>query len=491
MRKKVFLTGATGVMGWAGMNELLKYPERFEVSVLARPSKANKKKLAPYADKVTIVWGDLENYDDVLRGVTGMDYVLHVGGMVSPKADYFPKSTRRVNVVAAENVVRAIKAQPNADDIKVCYIGSVAQTSDRNEPIHWGRTGDPICISVYDHYAISKVNAERVFAESGLKHWVSFRQSGILYPAILKNYDPIMFHVPLRGMLEWATVEDSARLLTNFCDFDLPNDFWQRFYNIGSGAEYRITNYEFECLLLDAISCPRPEKIFNPEWFVLRNFHGQWYADSQQLEDYLKFRANVPVKEYFEQMGKTVAWYYHLAKICPPIFIKWGMMPMAYKEKWGTQWWIKHQDMNRINAFYGSMEAYKNIPGWDKQDLSHPSEEVTYLDHGYDESKPREEWELSDMQKAAEFRGGKCLSENMIKGDYATPLKWECQFGHTFMASPTLVLLGGHWCPECLPSPWNYDEIARGNKFFAQVWHPLHGTDEHNIYGEDIFDGWE
>ena len=134
------------------------------------------------------------------------------------------------------------------------------------------------------------------------------------------------------------------------------------------------------------------------------------------------------------------------------------------------------------------LEAYKNIPGWDKQDLSHPSEEVTYLDHGYDESKPREEWELSDMQKAAEFRGGKCLSENMTKGDFATPLKWECQFGHTFMASPTLVLLGGHWCPECLPSPWNYDEIARGNKFFAQALHPLPGYDEHMVHGEDIFD---
>ena len=164
---------------------------------------------------------------------------------------------------------------------------------------------------------------------------------------------------------------------------------------------------------------------------------------------------------------------------------------MAYKEKWGTQWWIKHKDMNRINAFYGSIEAYQNIPGWDKQDLSRPSEVVTKLDHGYDESKPRSEWNIEDMKGAAEFRGGKCLSESMTVGDYTTPLEWECQFGHRFTASPALILLGGHWCPECLPAPWNYDEIAKGNPFFAQVWHPLHGTEEHNVYGEDIFDGWE
>jgi hypothetical protein len=54
-----------------------------------------------------------------------------------------------------------------------------------------------------------------------------------------------------------------------------------------------------------------------------------------------------------------------------------------------------------------------------------------------------------------------------------------------------LILQGGHWCPECLPTPWNYDEIAKGNPFFAQVWHPLHGKDENNVYGEEIFEGWE
>lgn len=79
----------------------------------------------------------------------------------------------------------------------------------------------------------------------------------------------------------------------------------------------------------------------------------------------------------------------------------------------------------------------------------------------------------------------------MTPGDMRTPLEWQCQFGHTFKASPTLILLGGHWCPECLPMPWNYDEIAKGNPFFAQVWNPAHSPDEHNVYDEHIFDGWE
>ncbi len=164
MKKTVFLTGATGVMGSAGLKELSKKLDRFNIVLLARDSKVNRKKLAPYftMDGVKVVWGNLLNYDDVLKGVTGADYVLHVGGMVSPAADYFPKRTIKTNVGAAENIVKAVLAQPNKDEIKVVYIGTVAQTSDRSEPIHWGRTGDPICISVYDHYAISKTRAEKV-----------------------------------------------------------------------------------------------------------------------------------------------------------------------------------------------------------------------------------------------------------------------------------------------------------------------------------------
>jgi hypothetical protein len=167
------------------------------------------------------------------------------------------------------------------------------------------------------------------------------------------------------------------------------------------------------------------------------------------------------------------------------------MRPMAYKKKWGTQSWIKNNETQRIHAYYGSIERYNAIPDWEHQDLSHPSDTPLILDHGYDETKPREEWTIEDMHRAAEFRGGKCLSETMEKGDFRATLEWECQFGHKFTASPALILQGGHWCPECLPSPWNYNEIAKGNPFFAQVWYPLHDKNETDVYGEDIFNGWE
>ena len=95
------------------------------------------------------------------------------------------------------------------------------------------------------------------------------------------------------------------------------------------------------------------------------------------------------------------------------------------------------------------------------------------LSHGYDENKPLAELDIEDMREAAAFRGGKCLSESMVKGDLATKLEWECAFGHRFSASPALVLLGGHWCDECMPAPWRFDEKAKLNPFLAQVWNKM------------------
>lgn len=472
-RKTVFLTGATGVMGWAGLQELLSRSDRFDIVILARRSRKNIRKLKPLRNRIKIVWGDLTCYSDVLAGVTGADYVLHVGGMVSPAADYHPKATMHVNVTSAQNVVRAILAQPNADKIKAVYIGSVAETSDRGEPVHWGRTGDPVYAGIYDFYGLSKIRAERIFAESGLKYWVCLRQSGILHPGIFNKYDPLMFHVPIRGMLEWSTVEDSGRLLANVCEPSVPDEFWNRFYNISSGAAYRLGNYEFECRLLTAISCPRPEKIFDTRWFVLRNFHGQFYLDADVLENYLHFRANVPVDSYFRQLGKQVPWFYHIVKIVPNFIVKCAMRRIACRKEWGTQWWIRHHDIDKIKAYYGSWEACQSIPDWGHFDLSAPAgpEKAVHVDHGYDEGKPMEQLTLDDLQRAAEFRGGSLLAVE-YDGNPEKQLEWVCHEKHHFQASPKLILEGGHWCPECEPPPWKYDEWARHNPFFAQIWYP-------------------
>lgn len=496
-KKTVALTGGSGTMGFQGFLELYSHKKEFDIRLLLRDSEKNRKKFAKYMDDpaVKIVWGDLTKYEDVLELVTGAGYVLHVGGMVSPAADYYPVSTIKTNVTAAEHIVRAVKAQPNPDEIKVVYIGTVAETGDRSIPVHWGRTGDPIQISVYDHYALSKVRAEAIFAESGLRHWVSLRQSGVLYGNLLKKMEPIMYHVPMNGVLEWATVEDSGRLLRKVCSDDIPEEFWRRFYNIGSGRSYRLTNFQFEELILRTLGLGGTKALFQPNWFTTRNFHGQYFVDSDVLEGYCHFRANIPVEEYFRGLLKQVEFYFRLAFLgrpWAPLLKRLWMKSIAETPVYGTLWWAKHHDKARMNAFYGGQAAFEKLPTrWEDFGLQFPdtntdSPQVRILDHGYDERKPFESLTLEDLQKAAVFRGGECLAQELP--DLYTPIRWRSARGNEFEMSANLVLRGGHWCPDELPWPWDYDEEARRNPFFAQVWHAVHDPGEQNTYGPEIFD---
>ena len=364
-KKTVFLTGGTGNMGWAGFQELYK-KGKFNIRLLARDSRKNHKLLDKYVGdpSVTVVWGDLTRYEDVLAGVTGSDYVLHVGGMVSPAADYYPEKTLKVNVSAAENVVKAILAQPNASEIKAVYIGSVAQYGDRNPPCHWGGADEPQTPAKFDMYALSKIRSEEIFASAGLARWVSLRQTGILYPGILSVVNPTAFHVPMGGVLEWATIEDSGRLLAKVCEDWVPEDFWNKAYNISSGEQYRMTNYEFMTRMLGALGLPSPEKVFEPQWFALRNFHGMWYTDADKLDEILHFRSYTPVDEYFATMKSKLPWFYSLAFLAPAFAVKMFMKPFAFEKGMGTQWWVAN-DPEKFEAYYGSREAYDAIRSWD------------------------------------------------------------------------------------------------------------------------------
>ncbi len=481
MKKTVFLTGATGNMGWAGFQELLKKRDRFDIRVIARPSRRNRKKLAPYLSvpSVTVIWGDLLDYDDILRGVTGADFVLHVGGMVSPGADYYPEKTLKTNVGAARNIVKAVLAQPDADNIKVVYIGSVAQCGDRMPMLHWGCAGEPVYASRYDRYSVSKCMAERAIADSGIKWWVSLRQSGILYPGIFRQLSPTAFHVPIKGVLEWATIEDSGRLLANVVEDWVPEEFWNRFYNISSGEQYRLVNYEFETMLMAPLGIRNIEKVFEPRWFATRNFHGMWYTDADVLESYLHFRANVPVEEYFAGLKAQLPWYYSLARIVPSFLIKAFLRPLAYEKGLGTQSWAA-DDEEKLKAYYGSREEYDNIKSWDQMrpepleknlDKARAAGQVADLPKGYDESKSIYALTEDEIRAAAEFRGGKFLGPADRIGKKGAVFDWECENGHRFRSSLEYILLGGGWCPEC-----GYDKVyfsvSPKNRFISAVLSP-------------------
>ena len=441
-------------------------------------------------DGVTIHWGDLTDYRAVYDCVQNADIILHVAAFVSPAADYFPEQAMKVNYGSMKNLIRAISEQGRMEDVKLVSIGTVAETGDRMPPIHWGRVGDPIKPSMYDYYAVSKVAAERLVIESGLKYWVSLRQTGIMGPAMSRIRDAIMFHNCLNNVLEYVSDRDSGILLRNLCRKEyrgeLPDDFWGRIYNIGGGESCRVDTWSMYRDVYGLLGIKNLKHVIDPKLYATRNFHGHFFLDSDKLENFLNFR-NDSMEYYYDSYVKSLG----SAAVFSRMFCRlpggerfMGKMIQKTLAKeavteHGTARFIEENMEEHIRAYWGSREKWETIPR-DMDDFQRFEEwdNVVLLDHGYDESMPESELKLRDINGAAGFRGGTCLSKRMKKGDWSGALKFRCAFGHEFEASPRLVLEGGHWCPVCERESWNYSARAKVDPFFAQVWNPLHDDDE-------------
>lgn len=470
--RTALLTGATGNWGRATLREFRRHPN-IRVRAFAQPTPHDREVLAEFADmpNLDIAWGDLTSYDNVARAIDGVDVILHVGAIVSPLADEKPALARRVNIGSMQNIIRAVKALPDPGAVAVVGVGSVAETGDRQEPHHWGRVGDPLRVSRFDEYGQTKVVAEKLLIESGLARWAWLRQTGVFHPGMLEIRDPIMTHSPFTGVMEWASAEDSARLLAGVAGTDVPEEFWGGIYNIGGGADWRLTNWQLQEAISGAMGVTDVRRWYDRNWFATRNFHGQWYTDRDRLEEFMPFRKDTFADAMARAVATLPASVRNAGKVPPWIVKSFVMKPLTRKPR-GTMHAIARRSHDEIAAHFGSYEAWQAIGDWTTFQAPEPSRDPAFLDHGYDEDKPRSAWSALDYLEVAAFRGGELLSTDARPGDIAAPLVWRCAFGHVFAGSPRLILTAGHWCPECVVDSAGYERQAERNPFLAQLERP-------------------
>ncbi|MDX2431113.1 MAG: NAD(P)-dependent oxidoreductase, partial [Bacteroides sp.] len=322
----------------------------------------------------------------------------------------------------------------------------------------------------------SKIKAELCVMQSRIKHRVSLRQTFIMIPDIISLQDPIMFHQPINSYMECINVRDAGRLMVACLDQPDDSAFWGGYYNISGGPSCRIINYEFFCEMNERMGL-RTERVMERNWYALKNFHMLFYEDADKLNNYLHhWEDGQSLEDYYALVMKEHPWYIKMtARICkvfPPYRkliekVTRNTMEKIALEPEGTLRWIREGDQPKIKAFFGSEEAYRAIPGWDK-DMPPMDHKLPHkrLEHGYDESK--EKLSREDLKEAAIFRGG-VLQEAKWDGGMNIKVSWGCCLGHSFEMTPHAVLKGGHWCPECLVPPWKTIEIAKKNKFVAQL----------------------
>ncbi len=499
--KTIAITGASGAMGKETLKAVMDSPNNYKVKVLLlKKDKSYARKIKNiYQDRVEIIFGDIRSYNDCLKLAKDSDYLLHLAALIPPKSDRDTSTTISINYGGTKNVVDSIRSLDEKP--KLVHISTVAIYGHRDYKHPWGRVGDPLLPSVFDVYATSKMHAERYVLESNLEHFVILRQTRILYDNLLmKNIsDGLMFHTPWNIPIEWVTAKDCGRLMASIIDGDCKKQipsFWKRVFNIGGGERCRQTGYDiFDNgfrLIGDSV-----ETFFKPHWNAERNFHCFWFEDSDALNDIFHFQSQ-SCKDFWDwfKMKHPV---YGLAKILPPSVIQKLVIKPLLNHRNSPMRWIKDNNVARVNAVFGPRSTLSDNSTWENYPLlvkgNSPLGNFDYknvksnknynrLAHGYDDLKPENDLNIHDMQQAAEYRGGKCLSATMVKGDLYTPLKWCCHDGHIFEATPYTIIKAGHWCSTCCSplTTWNYDKLVKHIPFYAQIWYDTHSQNENFIY---------
>ena len=499
---KIALTGVTGNMGKQALNECLKIPDT-EYRLLVLPDdkrvkqirKEHKKEL----NRIEIIYGNIADKSVCERLVNGVDYVVNMAAVIPPHSDQYPQKAIECNEVGVGVLVNAIEQcspQP-----KFIHISTVALYGNRNEKHMWGRVGDPLLISPFDLYSLTKMRGEFKVLESDIKTKTVIRQTAMLHSNMLSDNmsDGLMFHTCFNAPLEWATAEDSGLLIANIIRQDIEQDlgdkFWGKVFNLGGGLVNCVTGYD---VLNDGFEIigGTVKNFFEPNFNATRNFHGVWFYDSKALDDMFHYQRQ-STADFWKKFKQTHG-ILKTGKIVPKGMIKRLAIMGLFKSPNSVKYWYKHNDEAKMIAYFGGITEYEKLGRkWDNFPLLrfNQAPDGGYIDYaalnnrdnavlpeiGYD---PEKEITFDTLKRIAELHGGKLLSD---KGEITDRLAWENSDGERFTAKGTTVL-AGHWLnPSYTRYYWDFDRLAKKDKIYADVWYDSHGRDEDNFYYYDEF----
>ena len=501
----VCLTGVSGNMGHATLKELVLYEkiDKIRVFILKNDPlfKRVKKDLKKYRNRIEIFYGNLANKNDVEEFLKSADYMINMAAVIPPKSDKMPKSAIECNEIGVKNIVSVIEGmviQP-----KFIHIASVALYGNRGEAHPYGRVGDPLLVSPFDIYSVTKMRGELAVLESKIQYYAILRQSAMLHEYMLMDNisDGLMFHTAFNAPLEWVTQEDSARLIKNIIKRDIEkNDldkvFWKRVFNIGAKKENRITGYTtlndgFKLMGGDA------KQMFKPNFNAIRNFHGMWFYDSYLLEDLFHYQMDT-CKDYWARMKKK-NWYYTFGRIVPQSLISKLIIQRLFKDSNSIKYWYKHKDLAKMYAAFGGIEKYEALgASWDSFHLLDDGilldgtkinlleykniKNTKLIDYGYDIHKDIYDLTKEDFQNIALLHGG------MMKGEFKdlfTPVLFENQDHEEFFMKPYSVY-AGHWYNITYREyKWDFDRLSKKDKLYASIWYDSHEKNEDKVYYVD------
>jgi len=328
IKKKILLTGASGTVGKEVFKELLSRINEYEICLFLRGSRKNKKLFNRYKDKIRIVWGILQNYEEVKEAVNEQDVVIHVAAALPDVAFKNPEIVVSTNVDGTQNVINAMVSQTKPP--KLIYTSSVAVYGDRREnPII--RLSDPIDDVTKDIYTITKIKTERLVKESKLEYSI-FRVSYVVATDVIK-FRPVMFFIALDSSVEAIHAKDVGLALVNAID---SNGIWNKTFNLGGGKQCQIL---YKDNINDMFEIMGFGRGFLPDEAFSKHHSHCGYFDDQEtssLQSILKFQ-NLTLEDFYSEVKRWIGFKRHLIPLVKPI-LRWYILRKSefyqnYKKK--------------------------------------------------------------------------------------------------------------------------------------------------------------
>lgn len=494
----IAITGTTGNMGGNFLWSLNMSPAAADkIKILCRSKKKAKKIIKhnqAIARKIEVVYGGIENAEACRALVKDCDIVFNVCAVIPPKSDSNPKSAIACNVNGVKALISAIE-EVKENQPALIHISSVAVYGNRTGEHKFGRVGEPLVSGPFELYSATKILGEYAVLQSNVIKWAVLRQTAMLHYNIFKDnvHDGLMFHTPVDAPLEWATVRDSGRLLVNllktFKDKTLPEKFWKKVYNIGGGKNCRTYGYGTYDEGFKIIGGSF-KNFFKPWYNATRNFHGMWYTDSDELEEYFHFRGQ-SCEDFWQEMKRRNR-IYTMGKFVPRPLISAFLFKRLLRDANSPSHWVKKGDEARAIAYFGGVQEFNARKKLTWKDVELPVEipdpvpmtsEENIEAYGYDIDKSDDEITADDLVSVAAAHGGKCLTPEKFNGDMYAKIDWETVDGEKFTADTYTVLRAGHWLnPLYTDWKWDFDRLSKTDRIFARIWYDSHKKDEDYVY---------
>ena len=293
---KITITGGYGNIGISVIEECLRRGHK--VTVFDLDGDRSRKFARRYSKKnVRTVLGDIRKYSDVHGAVAGQDAVIHLAAILPPLSDRNPGLCREVNVSGIENILKAIKAEGNtAALVEVSSASVMGPTQTQAPPV---RPDD--LVAATDTYSTTKIEAERLVEESGIRHCI-LRPAAVLptniYIKYFLNMIKVMFDMPLSARCEIVLDIDVAHALVSaaeslaganhggaLCGSSLCG---RRGFIAGGGNQgCQLTNGAMLKAVFAQVGLPFPrEELFTHH---INGYYLDWY-DTEEIQNLLKYQ---------------------------------------------------------------------------------------------------------------------------------------------------------------------------------------------------------